>query len=76
MKEKIQTMLKNFIKAAYPRPFVNCVINQYNNKTKEQKIDNDDDYNILPYLFEDEKLFILLKLLFCEQNELKPEDSI
>ena len=36
MKEEIQTIRKRFIKAEYPRPFVNNAINQYNNKTKEQ----------------------------------------
>ena len=40
MKEKIQTIHKKFIKADYPRPFVNSVINQYNNKIMEQQIDN------------------------------------
>ena len=71
MKEEIQTIRKKFIKADYPRPFVNSVINQYNNKTKEQQIDNENDYIIPPYLFEQEKLFVLLKWPFCEQNEVK-----
>ena len=56
MKEEIQTICKRFIKADYPRSFVNSVINQYSNKTKEQQIDNEDDYIIPPYLFEEEKL--------------------
>ena len=47
---------ENTYKADYPRPFVNSVINQYSNKTKEQQIDNEDDYIIPPYLFEEEKL--------------------
>ena len=55
MKEEIQTIRKKFIKADYPIPFVNSVINQYNNKSKEQQIDNEDDYIIPPYLFEEEK---------------------
>ena len=76
MKEKIQTLRKKFIKADYPRPFVNSVINQYNNKTKEQQIDNEDDYIIPPYFFEEEKLFVLLKLAFCGQNEVKLKDFI
>ena len=67
MKEKIQTIHKKFIKADYPRPFVNSVINQYNDKTKEQQIDNEDDYIIPSYLLEDEKTIVLLKLPFCEQ---------
>ena len=61
MKEEIQTFRKKFIKADYPTPFINSVINQYNNKTKEQQIDNEDDYIIPPYLFEEEKPFILIK---------------
>ena len=40
MKEEIQTIHKKFIKADYPRPFVNSVINQYNNKIMEQQIDD------------------------------------
>ena len=75
MKRKIQTIHKKFIKADYPRPFVNGVINQYN-KTNEQQKDNDDDYVIPQYLLEDEKSFILLKLRSCKQNELKSEDFI
>ena len=67
MKEEIQTIRKKFIKADYPRPFVNSVINQYNDKTKEQQIDNEDDYIIPSYLLEDEKTIVLLKLPFCEQ---------
>ena len=35
MKEEIQTIRKKFIKTDYPRLFVNSLINQYNNKTKE-----------------------------------------
>ena len=76
MKEEIQTIRKKFIKADYPKPFVNSVINQYSNKAKEQQIDNEDDYIIPPYLFEEEKPFILLKLPFCEQNEVKSKDFI
>ena len=76
MKEGIQTMRKTFIKADYPRPFVNSVINQYNNKTKEQEIDNEDECIIPLNLFEEEKPFILLQLPFCEQNEVKSKDFI
>ena len=76
MKEEIQIKRKTFIEADYPRPFVNSVINQHNNKTKKQKIDNEDGYIIPPHLFEEEKLFVLLKFPFCEQNELKSKDFI
>ena len=56
MKEEMQTISKQVIKADYPRLFVNNVISQYSNKTKEQQVDNDDDYIILPYLFDDRKI--------------------
>ena len=69
MKEEIQIFCKKFIKANYPRLFVDIVINQYNNKTKEQQIDNEDDYIIPPYLFEDERLFVLLNYHFV--NKMK-----
>ena len=36
MEEEIQTVRKKFVKAGCPRPFYNRVINQYNNRTKEQ----------------------------------------
>ena len=61
MKEEIQTIRRKFIKADYPRPFINSVIKQYNNKTKEEQIDNEDDYIIPPDLPEEEKPFISLK---------------
>ena len=73
---KLQKIRKKLIKADYLRSFVNSVTSLYNNKIKEQKIDNDEDYIIPPYLFEHKKAFILLKLLFREQNELKPKDLI
>ena len=73
MRDEIQKIHKKFMKADYPRSFVNSVTSLYNNKIKEQKIDNDEDYIIPPYLFEHKKPFILLKLLFREQNELKPK---
>ena len=46
MKEETQIIHKKFIKADYPTPFVNNIISQYNTKTKEQQIGNDDDYII------------------------------
>ena len=52
----------------YPRPFVNNVISQYNNKTKEQQIHGDNDFIIPPYLFAGDKPFILQKLPFCEKK--------
>ena len=76
MKEEIQTICKRFIKTDYPRAFANSVINQYNNKTKKQLIDNEDDYIIPLYLFEEEKLFVLQELPFCKQNEIKSKDFI
>ena len=48
----------------------------YNNKAKEQQMDNEDTYIIPQDLFEHEKLFALLQLQFCEQNELKSKDFI
>ena len=72
MKDEIQKIRITFIKADYTRSFVKSVTSLHNNKIKEQKIDNDEDYIISPYLSEDKKPFILLKL-FREQNELKPK---
>ena len=58
MKEEIQTIRKKFVKADYPRPFINSLINKSNNKTREQQMDNEDDYTIPLYFFEEEKLFV------------------
>ena len=74
IEEEIKTIRKKFIKADYPVPFINSVINQYKDKIKEKEID--DDYIIPPFLFKEEKPFILLKLPFCEQNEQKSKDFI
>ena len=63
MKDEIQKIRITFIKADYTRSFVKSVTSLHNNKIKEQKIDNDEDYIISPYLSEDKKPFILLKLL-------------
>ena len=76
MKEEIQSIRKKFIKADYPIRFVKSVINQNNNKTKKQQIDNTEDHIIPPYLFEDEKPFVLLKVPFSTQNELKSKGFI
>ena len=76
MKHEIQNIGKKFMKADYPRPFVNSVISQYSNKIKEQEVDNDDASVVPPLLFEDKKPFILPKLPFCEKNKLKPKDVI
>ena len=71
MKEEIQTIRKKFIKADYPRPFVDSVINQYNNKAKEQQIDNEDDYIIPLYLFEEEKLCFTKITILWTNSKIK-----
>ena len=74
MKEERKIVHKNFVKADYPTLFVNSGIIQHNNKFKEQQIVNSYDYIVPSYLFDDKKLFILLKLPFFEQNERKSKD--
>ena len=78
MNEEIKIIRNKFIKADYPNPFINSVINQYKNKSNRetQELDDNDDFIIPPYLFETEKQFILLKLPFCELNEQKSKDFI
>ena len=59
----------------YPLPFIDNVIRTF----KERNIvdqnnvagDNDDEPLLPPYFFEVNKSFILLKLPFCQNNEIK-----
>ena len=73
MKEEIQTIPKKFVKADYPRPFVNSLINQYYNKTQEQQMDNEDDYTIPLYFFEEERLFVwlIITILWTKWRKIK-----
>ena len=63
MKDEIQKIRKKFMKADYPRSFVNSVTSLYNKKIIEQKIDNDEDYIIPPYLFEHKKTVYFTKII-------------
>ena len=73
MREEIQTIRKKLIKADYPRPFVNSVTNQYNNNTKEQPIDNEDNYIILLYFFWRRKTvcFTKITILWTKWSKIK-----
>ena len=59
----------------YPLPFIDNVIPTF----KERNIvdqnnvtdDNDDEHLLPPHFFEVNKRFILLKLPFCQNNEIK-----
>ena len=59
----------------YPLPFIDNVIPTFKEKNiVDQTIvtdDNDDEPLIPPYFFEVNKRFILLKLPFCQNNEIK-----
>jgi len=65
--------IKNkFLKADYPLRFIDSIVNNFNQCTTEKN----DSFIIPPYLFEEEKPFILIEIPFCEKNENKSKDFI
>ena len=73
-------MTRKFKSMFYPLLFVDNVIRTF----KERKIgdqnkvtdDNDDERFIPPSFFEVNKRFILLKLPFCQKNEIKSNNNM
>ena len=59
----------------YPLPFIDNVIGTFkkDNIVDQNNVidDNDDEPPILPYFFEVNKRFILLKLPLCQNNQIK-----
>ena len=74
---EVQIINSKFKSVGYSLPFVDYVIRTF----KERNIvdqnnvtdDNDDEHLLPPYFFEVNKRFILLKLPFCQNNEIKSE---
>ena len=72
---EVQFIKPKFTSVHYPLPFIDNVICTF----KEDDIvdqnnvidDNDDEPLIPPYFFEVNKRFILLKLPFCQNNQIK-----
>ena len=64
------TVIRNkFESAGYPKRFVNSIIPEFNavNVVKEN---NESDFIIPPWLFEEKKKVVLLEIPFCLKNEI------
>ena len=72
---EVQIIKSKFKLLGYPLPFIDNVIRTFKEKNivDQNNItdDNDDVPLIPPYFFEVNKRFILLKLPFCQNNEIK-----
>ena len=73
---KVQIIKSKFKLLGHPLLFIDNVICTFkeNNIADQNKVidDNDDEPLIAPYFCEVNKCFILLKLPFCQNNEIKP----
>ena len=72
---EVQIIKSKFKSVGYPLPFIDNVIRTFKEKNivdqNNATNDNDDEPLIPPYFFEVNKRFILLKLPFCQNNEIK-----
>ena len=72
---EVQIIKSKFKSLRYPLPFIDNVIRTFKEKNivdqNNVTDDNDDVPLIPPYFFEVNKRFILLKLPFCQNNEIK-----
>ena len=72
---EVQIIKSKFKSVGYPLPFIDNVIRTFKEKNivdqNNATDDNDDEPLIPPYFFEVNKRFILLKLPFCQNNEIK-----
>ena len=76
MNVKKQFIRSKFIKADYPRAFINNVIKQFNQDQLHSEITKEDEQLIEPDFFEIEKAFHVLYLPYCDTNEAKSTDSV
>ena len=72
---EVQFIKSKFTSVGYPLPFIGNVIRtlKEDNTVDQNNVidDNNDEPVIPPYFFEVNKSFILLKLPFCQNNEIK-----
>ena len=74
--KEVKIIRNKFIKADYPKAFINNVIKQFNSDQLHNEISEDDEPLIPPDFFEIEKPFHPLYLLYCEKNQSKSKDFI
>ena len=70
------TVIRNkFESAGYPKCFVNSIIREFNavNAVKEN---NESDFIIPPWLFEEKKKVVFLEIPFCLKNEISSKHFI
>ena len=73
--DKIISIIKSkFLKADYPVKFIDNVIDQFQ-KSQEGK-NNNEDYLIPHFLFEEPKETIMIEIPYCEENEISPKRFI
>ena len=72
---EVQIKKSKFRSVGYPLPFIYNVIRTFKERNivdQNNVTDDNDDEPLLPrYFFEANKRFILLKLPFCQNNEIK-----
>ena len=72
----VQIIKSKFKSVGYPLSFIDNLIRTFKEKNivdQNNATDDNDEPLILPYFFEVNKRFILLKLPFCQNNEIKPK---
>ena len=73
--KEVQVIKSKFKSVGYPLPFIDNVICSFKKKNvvgQNSVTDDNDDEPLIPlYFFEVIKRFILLKLPFCQKNEIK-----
>ena len=63
-RNEIPKIKHKFLNDDYPLKFINSVIKQFRQKSREK-----DDFTIPPSLFEIQKRIILVEILYCLKNE-------
>ena len=74
--KEVKIIIKKFIKADYPKAFINNVIKQFNQDQLRNEITKEDEPLVPSDVSKIEKLFHLLYLPYCEKNEAKSKDFI
>ena len=72
----VQIIKSKFKSVGYPLSFIDNLIRTFKEKNivdQNNATDDNDEPLIPPYFFEVNKRFILLKLPFCQNNEIKPK---
>ena len=66
--KEISIIKTKYLNADYPIKFIDNVINQFQSAQEEKN--NNEEYLIPPFLFEEPKETIMIEIPYCEQNEI------